>query len=150
MNKWPVYVSLGNIDPMITSQPSDLASILVALLPVSPYCQYEGHEKTNAVNKQQISSWELLKQILELIFSSLDTLVNYGKHLLCMACRMRQCYPAICTWMADDFENIDLHSMKQVLCLVRQAAKSSFGEGNSSWWQLRDYQLYFQKMIVVT
>jgi hypothetical protein len=33
---------------------------------------------------------------------------------------------------------------------VCEAPKSLFGEGNSSWGQLKDYRLDFQKMILVT
>jgi len=68
----------------------------------------------------------------------------------CADGRMQQCYPVICAWMADYFENIHLHSIKQPHCPVCEAPKSSFGEGNSSSWQLRAYQLYFQKMILAT
>jgi len=52
--------------------------------------------------------------------------------------------------MAHYFENIHLHSIKQPHCPAGKAPKSSFGEGNSSPWRLRDYRLYFQKMILVT
>jgi hypothetical protein len=70
--------------------------------------------------------------------------------MLCADSQMRQWYPIICAWTADYFENIHLHSIKQPHCPVCEAPKSSFGEGNSSSWQLRDYRLYFQKMIHVT
>jgi hypothetical protein len=33
---------------------------------------------------------------------------------------------------------------------VCEAPKLSFGDGNSSSWQLKDYRLYFQKLIVAT
>jgi len=64
--------------------------------------------------------------------------------------RKRQCYPVICAWMADYFENIHLHSIKQPHCPVCEVPKSLFGEGNSLSWQLGDYGLYFQKMILAT
>ena len=70
--------------------------------------------------------------------------------MLCADGRMWQCYPVICAWTADYFENIHLHSIKQPHCPVFEAPRSSFGEGNSSSWQLRDYLLYFQKMILAT
>jgi hypothetical protein len=63
---------------------------------------------------------------------------------------MRQCYPVISAWTADYFENIHLHLVKQPHCPVCKAPKSLFGEGNSSLWQLRDYRLYFQKIILAT
>jgi len=47
----PVYVSLGNIDSTIRSKPSNLASILVALLPVPPKYHFKGHVDATAGKK---------------------------------------------------------------------------------------------------
>jgi len=88
--------------------------------------------------------------VFKLIFRPLDVLFNTGKLMLCADGQMRQCYPVICAWTADYFENIHLHSIKQPHCPVCEAPKSSFGEGNSSSWLLRDYRLYFQRMILAT
>jgi hypothetical protein len=41
--EWPVYLSLGNIDSTIRSKPSNLASILVGLLPVPPKYLFKEH-----------------------------------------------------------------------------------------------------------
>jgi len=98
----------------------------------------------------QIHNREVLRKVIELIFHPLESLFNTGKLMLCADGWMRQCYPVICAWTADYFENIDLHSIKQPYCPLWEALKSSFGEGNSSSWQLRDYQLYFHKMILTT
>jgi hypothetical protein len=43
-----------------------------------------------------------------------------------------------------------LHSIKRPHCHVCEAPKLSIAERNSLSWQLRDYRLYFQKMILVT
>jgi len=88
--------------------------------------------------------------VIKLIFCPLDAHFNCRKLMLCVDGRMRQCYPVICAWTADCFEHIHFHSIKQPHCPVCKATKSSFGEGNWSSWQLRDYRLYFQKMILVT
>jgi hypothetical protein len=148
--KWPIYLNLENIDSTIRSKPSNLASILVALLSIPPKYHFEGHVQTTAVKEQQIHNREVLRNVFELIFCPLDTLFNTGKLMLCADSRMRQCYPVICAWMADYFENIPLHSIKQSHCPVCEAPKLSFGEWNSLSWQLRDYWLYFQKMILTT
>jgi hypothetical protein len=50
----PVYLSLGDIDLMIRSKPSNLASIRLALLPVPPKYHFKGHGNTTAVKEQQI------------------------------------------------------------------------------------------------
>jgi len=52
--------------------------------------------------------------------------------------------------MVDYCEYIHLHSIKQPYCPVCKAPKSSFGESNSSRWQLRDRPLYFQMIILAT
>jgi len=67
--------------------------------------------------------------------------------MLCADGRMRQCYPVICAWTAEYSENVHMHSIKQPNCPGCEEPKSSFGEGNSLSWQLRDYGLYFQRMI---
>jgi len=77
-------------------------------------------------------------------------LFNTGKLMFCADGRMWQSYPVICVWMADYFETIHLHTRRQPNCPVCEAPQLSFGEGNSLSLQLRDYQLYFQKMILAT
>jgi len=62
---------------------------------------------------------------------------------------MQQWNPVICAWMADFFENIHLHSIKQPHSSPCKALKSSFGEGNSSLRQAKDYWLYYW-MIILT
>jgi hypothetical protein len=148
--EWPVYLSLRNIDSTIRSTHSNLARILVALLPVPPKYHFKGHGKTTPIKKQQIHNREGLRKIFNLRFRPLNTLFNTGKLMLCADCQMRQCYAVICAWTADYFENIHLHSIKQPHCPVCEAPKSSFGERNSLVWQLRNYRLYFQQMILAT
>jgi hypothetical protein len=107
--KWPVYLSLGNIDSTIRSKPSNLASILAALLPIPPKYYFKGHGKTTALKEQQIHNREVIRKVYELIFCPLNALFNTGKLMLCAHGRMRQCYPVICAWPADYFENMHLH-----------------------------------------
>jgi len=87
----------------------NLASILVALLPVPPTYHFKGQGKTTALKEQQIPNREGLKKVFELIFRPVDVLFNTGKLMLCADGWMWQCYPVICLWMADYFENIHLH-----------------------------------------
>jgi len=61
---------------------------------------------------------------------------------------MRQEYHHIYAWTADDIERIHLHWIMLPHCPVSEAPKSSFGEGHWSSWQLIDYRLYFQMMIL--
>jgi len=66
--EWPVYLSLGNIDSTIRSKPLNLASILVALLPIPPKYHFKGHGKTTDVKEQQIHNRKVLRMVFELIF----------------------------------------------------------------------------------
>jgi hypothetical protein len=72
--EWPVYLSLGNINPIIRSMPPNLATILVAHLPVPPKYHFKGHGKTPAVKEQQIHTREVLRKDFDHIFRSLDAL----------------------------------------------------------------------------
>jgi len=55
---------------MIWLKLSNLAIILVALIPVLPKYGVKGHWKTTAVKVQQIHNWKSLRKVFELIFSS--------------------------------------------------------------------------------
>jgi len=135
---------------MIRSKPSNLACIFVALHPVPLKYHFKGHWKKSGVKKHEIHDREVLRRAFELILHPLNALLDIWKLMHCVDSYMWQCHPVICAWMADYAKNIKLHSIKQPHCLVWEATKLSFGEGNSSLWQLRDYQLYFQNMILPT
>ena len=135
---------------MIRSKISNLAFILVALLPIPIKYQFNGHGKTTAVKEQYIHNGEVLRNGFELNFCPVDALFHSANQKLCEDGRMRQCYTVIRAWTADYFENIQLHSITQPHCPVCEEPKSSCGEGNLSSWQLRDYRLYFQRMILTT
>jgi len=148
--EWPVYLNLGRIDSTIRSMGRNRANILVSLLPVLPTYHFMNHGKTTAVQKQYIHNREDLRRVFKLMFSSLNANFITRKLKHCVDRQMRRCYSVISEWMADYFENIHLHSIKQLHCPVYKAPKSSFGEGNSSSWQLRDCLLYFQQMLLAT
>jgi len=50
--EWPEYLSLGNIDLMIISKPSNLGCILVALLPILLNYNFKEHRKPTALKEQ--------------------------------------------------------------------------------------------------
>jgi len=88
--------------------------------------------------------------VFEHIFRPVDGLCNPGNLTIRADGCMQQCYPVIWAWMADNFQNIHLHWIKQPHCTAREGPKSSFKEGNSLSWQLRDYRLNIQMMILAT
>jgi hypothetical protein len=102
---------------------SNLACILVTLLPVPLKYHFTGHGKTTAMKQPPINNREVLWKVFKLIFRPLDTLGNTAKLMLCADYQMRQCYPVICAWTADYFENVHLHSIKQPQCPVSKAQK---------------------------
>ena len=91
---------------MIRSKPSNLASILVALLPIPLSNHIKGHGKTTTMKEQQIHNREVLRKVFEITFHSLDALFNTGKLMLCADGRMRQCDPVICAWMVNYIETV--------------------------------------------
>ena len=98
------------------------------------------------MNKQQIHNREVVWKVFGRILCPLDSLFH-DRHLTLRAVRgIWQCYLVICALMADYFENIHLHSIKQPDCPECNAPESLFGAGNSLSWQLRGYQLYFQSV----
>jgi len=148
--EWPRYLSLRNIDSMFRSQPSNLWSMLIALLPVALKYHLKGHGKTTAVLAEQIQNQEDYRKNFEHSFRPHDPLSHTGKLLPCVDGWMRQCDSVICAWMADDFWNIHLRSFEQPHCPRCEARKTSFGVGKSLLWHFWDHQLYLQKMILVT
>jgi len=102
------------------------------------------------MNEQLIHNREVLSQVFELICYPPDTLFNTGQLMPCADSQMWQWYSVICAWTADYFESIDLHWILQPHGEVCQPPTLLLGEGNSSLWHLRDYQLYFQKMLLTT
>jgi hypothetical protein len=133
---------------MIRSKRCNHASIHVSFLSVTPKYNFKRHGKISAGKEQQILSWKAARKVLDLIFCPLDALVKIGKLLLCADSSIWRCYFVIFALTADYVENVYSHSVKKPHCLVCQALTSLFGEGNSSWWQLRDYRLYFKKVIL--
>jgi len=134
-------MGLGNIDWTIRSNPLILPAIVVVLPPILLGCPFEGHGKTTTVKEQQIHYQEVLRKVFEHIFLPPNPLFNAGKLTLSADGQMRQCFPVICAWMADYFENIHLDPFKQPHCPVWEAPQSSFGQGNSLSWQLRDWAI---------
>jgi len=143
-------MGVGNIDSTIRSKPPNLARMPVAVLPIPPKYLFRGHGTTTAMKAQQIYIQEVLRKVFECIFCPLNAVLNAGKLRLCVDGRMRQCYPVICTWMADYFENIHFYLIKPTHCPVCEAPKLSVGKVSSSSWQLWDYWLYFQQMVLGT
>jgi hypothetical protein len=102
--------------------------------------------KSAAIKEQQIPNHEVLRKLFEFILWALNTHFNLGKVTLCGDGQIQLCYPVIGALMADYFKIIQLYSNKQPYCAVCEAPESSFGEANSSSWQLRDCRLHFQKI----
>ena len=70
--------------------------------------------------------------------------------MLCSDGGVRKCFPIICAWTADYFENVNLHSIKSGLYHAYEAPKSSFESTISSPTPLTDYPEYFRKLIEAT
>ena len=102
------------------------------------------------MKEQEIHNRDILRMVFSLISLPLNARFNTVLLMLSADGWMQQCSPVICLSMADHFVNIHLHSIMPPHCPLCNAPKSSFGQWNSLSWQLRDYRLYFQKMILTT
>jgi hypothetical protein len=80
--EWPVYLSVGNINSTFRSMPSNLPSILLAILSDPPKYHFIGHGKMTAVKEQQIDDREVLRTIFNIMFRPLDALFKPGKLML--------------------------------------------------------------------
>jgi len=85
----PINLSFRNYDSTIRSKPSDLASILDALLPVPPKYHFKEHGNTTAMKQQQIHSHVGSRNVIEHIFGPLEVRFTTGKLMLCGDSRMR-------------------------------------------------------------
>lgn len=94
---------------MISSKPSNLQSILFALLPVPPKHHFKSHANTTAVNKQQIHNPVVLRWAFNLILCPLNVLFNICNLMLSVDSWMSKRNSVISAWMADYFKNIHWH-----------------------------------------
>jgi len=116
---------------MIRSKSSNLGSIPVALLPVSPKDHLKEHRQATVVKAQPVHNQEVLKKVFRLIFRHLDALFHTRQRILCADGQTQECYPVLSASTANYFESIHLHSVNHPNCLGREAPKSLFGEGNT-------------------
>lgn len=145
--EWPVFLSLGNIRSSERLKATRNCNVLVALLPVPPKHSFRGPGKTAETKAQQDYNREVLRQVFEKLFTPLNDLFHTGKRMICSDGQVRHCFPVICGWTADYFENVNLHSIQSGFCHVCEAPKSSFGSTISAPAPYRDYPDYFQRLI---
>jgi len=143
--KWLVYRSFGNINSIIRSKYSNLASIVSAVGPGPLKYHFRGHRKTTGMREQQIHYQKVVRKVFEHICHTHDQHFDSPKIMLCADGQIQQCYTVICAWTADYSKIIHLHLIKQPHCLVWEPQKSSFADRNSSWWRWRDIPLYFER-----
>ena len=139
-------MTLRNVDSKTRSSQSQRCWILLALLPVPPkFTARTGKERA----EQQDHNREILRRCLETIFRPLEEIQECGKTVICADGRRRLCFPMLCAWIADYFENVNLHSLKSGACPVCEAPKSSYSNPPSHYL-LRDFEDYFGRLIEAT
>jgi hypothetical protein len=136
---WPVYLCLGNLRSETLLKASQRCYVLVALLPVPP----KHTTKCKKVrDRQQDYNRELLRRCFEILFRPLEDIQQAGKDIICPDGQFRRCFPMICSWIADYFENVNLHSIQSGFCPVCEAPKASLGERFGRIYSPRDYSSY--------
>jgi hypothetical protein len=144
------FLSLECIHSTIWLKPSNLASIFIALQPISPQYHFKCSGQTTHVTEQLLEHREIVRTVFMLIFCRLNALFHTGNLNLCAASWMWQCHPVICALTAAYFHHLPVHSIVQPYFAVCQLPKALSGNGNSSFWQLRDYWLHFRKRLLAT
>ena len=145
--EWPVFLSLGNVRSSERLKATRNCSVLVALLPVPPKHSFRGPGKTAETKAQQDYNREVLRRVFEKLFTPLNDIFEQGKRMLCSDGQVRHCFPVICGWTADYFENANLHSIQSGFCQVCEAPKNSFGSVRNTAAPHRDYPDYFQRLV---
>jgi len=102
-------------------------TVLVALLPIPPKHSHTGHGKTRRIEQQREQNRAVIRDVFHEIFRPLDAASQHGVDLLCPDGFTRRCYPKICTWVADYFENVFLHSIAYSRCPKCEAPESIYG-----------------------
>ncbi|TGZ78081.1 hypothetical protein EX30DRAFT_300061, partial [Ascodesmis nigricans] len=91
---WPVYMTLGNIDPSVRNLPSNNCYVLIALLPASAKKDPESTGSAGTVAAAR----------------------NRRIEMDCADGFKRQCHPIMCSWLSDHEEYAKLHAIQSNSC----------------------------------
>ena len=136
---WPVSLTIGNLRSQTRNSPSKMAVILVSLLPIPPKFM---SKKTKTRGAQQTMSDEILDAVFSFLFEPLKAATKYSKEMCCSDGRVRQCFPVLAAWIADQAENETLQGLKRMSCVVGKVPVERLGWDAKEVDPVRDYQKY--------
>ena len=112
---WPVYLTIKNLCSQMGNSPSQMAVILVALLPLPPKFM---SKKTKTLCAQQATNDEIPDAVFSFIFEPLEAATKYSKEICCLERRVWQCFPVLAALIADPVENNTLHGLQRMSRVV--------------------------------
>ena len=99
---WPVYLTIGNIPSEIRNKSTNMAMILVALLPIPP--KFTGRSEEDRLRRE--TNREVLYEVISILFQDIRKAGHTGVILACGDARYQMCYPILCAWVANYAEYI--------------------------------------------
>ena len=145
---WPIYLTIENLPLTIRSKLSQLATVLLALLPVPPKI---GDVPTMVAKQYAQIKLEALHQAIRNILQPLKDISSEGLQMECADLQQRQCYPILAAWLTDHMEYIDIFCIKKDCCPVCEVSSKQLGMSlaelqadNLRPLRRRDYQRYIR------
>lgn len=141
---WPIYMTIGNIRSATRNKPSNLAVVLLGLLPISP--------AKGTLNRADDATYKKLKgealhKALAQIFRPLQAAAKDGVALQCPDLEVRLCFPRLAAWIADYPEYTKLFNVSHQSCPVCTVPKVQLGSPSSNS-EPRDYSTYRKQFLI--
>jgi len=129
-NKWPVYMTIGNLSSKIHQMPLMHTVVIVSLLPI-PIKNRNIPQKR--LDEQWQTNWEVLNEVLRRILQPLTFQQNPHAesryyNVLCADGNFRRCKPVVAAWLADCPEYCDLHHLKRHVCFWCECPMKELGD----------------------
>ena len=109
---WPVSITIENLPSPPRNSPDSMAFLLLTLLPIPP----KFSKSSKADQHQMKINADTLQDLFELIFTPLQDVAHTGIAINCTNAKVRQCFPILLAWIADNMENLALHGLKTNTC----------------------------------
>ena len=124
---WPIYLTLGNIKAAVRNLPSRHCYVVVALLPVP---EKVTDPDTVEADLSTYVSTKQVRQIIEHVFDRMHSIPPGGIEMECGDGSIRQCWPILCSWLADHQEH----------CFLQGIKSNSCPKCTTPWHEFQDYQ----------
>ncbi|CCO35137.1 hypothetical protein BN14_09252 [Rhizoctonia solani AG-1 IB] len=118
---WPVYITIGNIPKSIRAQVSSYSTLLLAYLPVAKFDCFKPKDRGNEKAK-------LFHESMKTILEPLEKAGKEGVEMECGDGFVRQCFPILAAYIADNPEQTLIASCRRNQCYRCTVARDKRGE----------------------